>query len=97
MKRIVLWVMLMVYIFPFSSLAMERFDIVTTEEMHAMLKDREEGKMDFLLVNALDELLFRNEAIPGSINVPWANTEGAVHRLGDNKDRPIVIYCKGYR
>ena len=97
MKRTAFLVLLIVMIFPLSPFAMDRFDIVTTEEMRSMLEDREAGKTDFLLVNALDELLFKNESIPGSINVPWANVANTAHRLGTDTNRPIVVYCKGYR
>ena len=54
-----------------SSLALERFDIVTTEKMKQMLDDRAAGKTDFILVNSLDEIIFRSASIPGSVNVPW--------------------------
>ncbi len=76
---------------------MDRFEIVTTEEMHSMVEDREAGKADFLLVNTLDELLYRHQSIPGSINVPWATVEETFYRLGNDKSVPIVLYCKGYR
>ncbi|WP_028313993.1 rhodanese-like domain-containing protein [Desulfatibacillum aliphaticivorans] len=97
MQRLV-WLLIFLSLFvSFPAFGMERFKIVTTEEMRTMLQQREEGKIDFLLVNTLDKLLFDNESIPGSINVPWASVDKAVHRLGTDKDHPIILYCKGYR
>lgn len=74
------------------AVAMERFDIVTTQELKQMLALRASGQADFLLVNALDELIFNDSAIPGSINVPWCRAEQTVGRLGENKSRLIVTY-----
>jgi 3-mercaptopyruvate sulfurtransferase SseA len=73
--------------------ALERFDIVTTEEMKQMLKEREEGKIDFLLVNTLDQIIYENFSIPGSINIPWVRTHELAHsRLGDDKNKLVITY-----
>lgn len=77
--------------------AFDRFDIITTSEMKELLDRREAGQVDFLLVNTLDEVLFRNASIPGSINVPWYKAHELKHMLGQDKDRLIVAYCLGYR
>lgn len=76
-----------------TAFSMERFDVVTTQEMKQLLEERVQGKVDFLLVNGLDEIIFRNGAIPGSINVPWPRVEEVgIERLGDDKDRLIITY-----
>ena len=73
--------------------SMERFDVVSTQEMKKLLEERAQGKVDFLLVNGLDEIIYRNAAIPGSINVPWPRVEEvAVNRLGSDKNRLIITY-----
>ena len=77
--------------------AMERFDLVTTQELEQMLNARQKGEIDFLLVNVLDEIVFRNVTIPGSINIPWNLIHEKVHLLGDDPDKLIVTYCMGYR
>ncbi len=75
-----------------TGLAMERFDIVTTEVLEKMLKDREKGQMTFVLVNTLDELIYRDRSIPGSANVPWSRVEETAHRLGPDKEKLIITY-----
>lgn len=92
MKKILLLSVGLTYFFTFSAAAMERFDIVTTEELSELLKQRAAGETDFLLVNALDELIFDSSSIPGSINVPWSKVDSLNHRLGADKDEPIITY-----
>jgi rhodanese-related sulfurtransferase len=77
--------------------AMERFDLVTTQELEQMLNARQKGELDFLLVNVLDEIVFRNVTIPGSINIPWNLINEKVHLLGDDPDKLIITHCMGYR
>ncbi len=75
-----------------AALAMERFDIVTTEQMKQLLDDRTAGRTDFVLVNSLDEIIFRTASIPGSVNVPWYCAEKVGDRIGDPKDRLVITY-----
>lgn len=77
--------------------ALERFDIVTTRELQEMLEEREQGRNDFVLVNALDALIANHHTIPGSVNVPWAKAANAKELLGDDMDKLIITYCMGYR
>jgi hypothetical protein len=72
--------------------AMERFGIITTEELEHMLAAREAGELDFVLVNSLDEIIALNVSIPGSINVPWSRIDETVHRLGKDMDKQIIFY-----
>lgn len=75
-----------------QAMALERFDIVTTEQLQDMLDQRQAGALDFVLVNALDEIIYRHAAIPGSVNVPWSRVAETGHRLGKDKQRLIVTY-----
>ena len=77
---------------PSVAQALERFDLVTTEEMQEMLRQREEGAVDFLLVNCLDEMIFRDSHIPGSINIPLTRHEQFNDRLGEDKNKLIITY-----
>lgn len=77
--------------------ALERFDLVTTEGLHKLLQERQEGKTDFLLINTLDTLIFNHHSIPGSINVPWGNVAKFSHLLSQDKNKLIITYCMGYR
>lgn len=97
MKRPILAFLFIVVALPHLCAAMERFDLVTTEELVQMLAARERGEREFLLVNTLDEILYRNKSIPGSISVPWSRVTTLHPRLGEDKNRLIVTYCMGYR
>ncbi len=72
--------------------ALERFDLVTTEEMQQMLLQREKGAVNFLLVNCLDEMIFRDAHIPGSVNIPLSRHDQFIDRLGKDKNRLIITY-----
>jgi len=77
--------------------AFERFALVSTEELKTLLAERGAGKRDFHLLNTLDEIIFRDRAIPGSINIPWSAIEDRYGELGPDSDRLIITYCIGYR
>jgi len=77
--------------------AMERFDIITTRELQTLLQDRKEGKTEFLLINTLDAMIFRDGAIPGSINIPLGHLQENIMLLGDEKNKKIIVYCRGFR
>lgn len=77
--------------------AMERFDIVTTEQLHALLQQRKAGKNDFLLINTLDKLIADYHSIPGSINIPWSDASTSSLLNTTPKNLPIITYCMGYR
>jgi hypothetical protein len=72
--------------------ALERFEIITTEELEQMLISRQYGKSDFILINTLDEIIFRNASIPGSINIPFSRVSETIKRLGEDKDRLLILY-----
>jgi hypothetical protein len=72
--------------------AMERFELITTQELEQMLAQRQRGEIDFALVNSLDEIIYRHNSIPGSVNVPWSRVNELVGRLGTDKNKLIVTY-----
>ncbi|MEN8077950.1 rhodanese-like domain-containing protein [Clostridioides difficile] len=37
---------------------------------------------------------FKESKIPNAINIPVEELEWEIEDLGDNKDKPILIYCK---
>ncbi len=90
-KYILCFVIIILLISPAAS-AMDRFDIVTTQQLKQMLDDRRLNKTDFILVNSLDEIIFRNSSIPGSINLPWSRVKESASILGEDKDKLIVTY-----
>jgi 3-mercaptopyruvate sulfurtransferase SseA len=90
--KIKLFSVLVLFALSSEVLAMERFEIVTTQELKQMLDDRASGRIDFILVNTLDEMIYRNHSIPGSINVPWSRIDQTSHRLGEDKGKLIITY-----
>ena len=75
-----------------TAAAMERFDLITTQELEQMLAQRSHGEIDFVLVNSLDEIIYRHNSIPGSVNVPWSRVDELIGRLGTDKNKLIVPY-----
>ena len=92
MLKIIIISTLFLHVFGFSALSLERFDIVTTGELENLLAVREQGQADFCLINTLDEIIYRNASIPGSINIPWSRVGETIHRAGDDKDKLLVFY-----
>jgi 3-mercaptopyruvate sulfurtransferase SseA len=80
-----------------SAHGLERFEIITTQELQQMLTERAAGNQDFVLVNTLDSLIYEHQSIPGSINIPWSRAAGLADRLGSDRNRLVVTYCMGYR
>jgi len=92
MKKIVLVSILLLQMICLHVMALERFEIVTTEELVKMLAQRQSGQNDFVLVNTLDEIIYRNNSIPGSVNIPWSRIEKTIHRAGDDMEKLLVMY-----
>ena len=92
MRTNVCFIVIFILLIRVSVSALERFDIITTQDLEQMLTDREVGKADFVLVNALDEIIFRNSSIPGSVNVPWSKVNETFYQLGDDKEKLIITY-----
>ncbi|BBO68991.1 hypothetical protein DSCA_29210 [Desulfosarcina alkanivorans] len=80
-----------------SARGLERFEIITTQELQRMLTERAAGNQDFALVNTLDALIYEHLSIPGSINIPWSRVADLTDRLGSYRNRLVVTYCMGYR
>lgn len=80
-----------------STQALERFEIITTQELQQLIEQRKAGNQDFLLINALDEIIYGYNAIPGSISLPWSRVEELSNRLGTDREKLIITYCMGYR
>jgi 3-mercaptopyruvate sulfurtransferase SseA len=72
--------------------ALERFDIISTQELEHLLKEREAKKTDFILVNTLDEIIYRSTSIPGSVNIPWSRIDETKTRLGSDKEKLLIFY-----
>ena len=77
--------------------AFERFEVVSTTDLRQMLDQRDNGTIDFTLLNTLDEIIFRHQSIPGSINIPWSTIATRHKELGPDKDKLVISYCIGHR
>jgi 3-mercaptopyruvate sulfurtransferase SseA len=94
MKKFYIYFVIMILLSgnTFAAQAMERFDVVTTQQLKQMLDDRNLNKTQFILVNSLDEIIFRDSSIPGSINMPWSQVNEMLPKLGEDKDKLIITY-----
>jgi rhodanese-related sulfurtransferase len=93
MKRIILWPSLLVIvsllIFAPSVWASE-FTIILTGE----LKSKLDAKEKLVLVNALTDIEFAMEHIPGSINICEDDIK-TTDKLPQDKETLIVFHCMG--
>ena len=97
MKHFFIIISLLFLLYPVNATGLERFEILTTAELEQLLKDRETGKADFILINSLDRMIFRNSAIPGSVNIPNGHLKQHANKLGSDTAKLIIPYCMGYR
>lgn len=71
------------------------FDTLTKEELRERLKseqpDNEDPRSGYALVNVLGADAFREQHIPGSINIPKGEEEEFERRF--EKDKEIIVYC----
>ena len=92
-----LLILLLTVIYPGDGYGLERFDVVTTEQLSSLLRAKENGTADFALVNTLDRVIYNDQSIPGSVNVPWSEITGKNLIFGEKTDRLIITHCMGYR
>jgi hypothetical protein len=89
-KRISSWLSLLIIVplllFSPSIWAADFPDISTSD-----LKNKLDSKEKFLLVNALSDIDFDMEHIPGSINIPVGELQ-ATDKLPQDKETLIVFY-----
>ncbi len=81
-----------VLLLPVQANGLERFDIVSTRQLVEMLQHRQAGTVDFILVNSLDKVIFRDAHIPGSISLPLARVDELIGRLGTDRNELIIPY-----
>ena len=80
------------------AMGMDRFDIITTQQLNQLMAERTRGEVNFQLINTLDSLIYEHHSIPGSLNIPWLRiSEIGEERLGADREQLIITYCMGYR
>ena len=62
-------------------------ETISAEELKEKMDDGE----DFTLINVLTEESYKNEHIPGSINIPYQDI--AKHYKELDKDKDIIVHC----
>ena len=97
MKKLLIFLLIIFPLAANSAHALEHFATLSTPDLVKLLEYRSKGKVDFLLVNALDEIIYRDGHIPGSINLPLSRVQTLIKRLGTDYDRLIIPYCMGHR
>ena len=80
-----------------GALALREFEpgitLVDTDELKKMI----DTDADILIVNTLAPILFRDQAIPGSVNMPYENLKRGRISFPENKNRKMVFYCLGFQ
>jgi rhodanese-related sulfurtransferase len=89
MKRTSLWVSLLIIVQLLFAPAIwaADFQVISTSE----LKGKLDAKEKFLLVNALSDIEFNLEHIPGSVNIPVGEIK-TTDKLPQDKETLIVFY-----
>lgn len=95
--RIFIYLLLCLTVVAKNGFTFERFDTVSTMEMQELHDKRKNGDVDFILVNALDKIIFREHSIPQSINIPLYDFDNQLFMLGDDREKDIITYCMGHR
>jgi len=77
------------------SLVLEK-DFVTSDELQTLLKEREEGSVDFILVDVREQYEYSSQHIKGvdmlkptSMFQSWAE-----EFLAENKDKTVIFTCR---
>ncbi|CAN5901291.1 adenylyltransferase/sulfurtransferase MoeZ [soil metagenome] len=67
---------------------------ISVTQLAAMLKEREEGSRDFVLVDVREPNEYEINKIPGSVLIPKGEflSGDALGKLG--QDKPVVLHCK---
>ena len=69
---------------------------ITSEELHTLLKAREEGKADFLLVDVREDMEYNMGHIKGvdMLKPTTAFRQWAKELLNEAKDKTVVFTCR---
>ncbi len=68
---------------------------MSSAELEALLKAREEGKIDFVLMDVRETFEFVDRSIKGAdILLPTSQMNNKIHVFDELKDKPVVLYCR---
>ena len=96
MKRIMLWTAALALVCAVPAAAQhvveEGITFLSTQDLNRIY-----GKGDFLLVNTLSPIEFKEKRIAGSISVPLSHYADGKVSLPDDKEARMVFYCMGQK
>jgi rhodanese-related sulfurtransferase len=72
----------------------ERYTVVTSEELKAML-DRQEP--DMVIVDARNPEEYQEVHIRTAVNIPWPKLEKDKTLLNFPKETKLIFYCNGFK
>jgi rhodanese-related sulfurtransferase len=68
---------------------------MSSAELQALLKAREEGKIDFVLMDVREVFEFTDRSIKGAdILLPTSQMNAKFNIFEELKDQPVVLYCR---
>jgi len=66
-----------------------------SQELETLLKAREEGKIDFVLMDVREVFEFTDRSIKGAdMLVPTSMMNNKLHIFEELKEKPVVLYCR---
>ena len=66
-----------------------------SQELETLLKAREEGKVDFVLMDVREVFEFTDRSIKGAdMLVPTSMMNNKLHIFEELKEKPVVLYCR---
>ena len=69
---------------------MSSFKSINSMQAQNLIKDCK----DLMIIDVRRYSEFKENKIPNAINIPVEELEWEIEELKENKDRPILIYCK---
>ncbi|OQX72999.1 MAG: hypothetical protein B6D59_06850 [Campylobacteraceae bacterium 4484_4] len=74
---------------------MLRHEDMDSGELEALLKAREEGKIDFVLIDVREVFEYTDRSIKGTdLLLPTSRIQGYLEKFEELKERPVVLYCR---
>ncbi len=68
---------------------------MSSQELQTLLKAREEGKIDFVLMDVREVFEFTDRSIKGTdILLPTSEMNQKLHVFDELKEKPVVLYCR---
>ena len=68
---------------------------MSSQELQTLLDAREEGKIDFVLMDVREVFEFTDRSIKGTdILLPTSEMNQKLHVFDELKEKPVVLYCR---